>query len=81
MEKEDEIYCPVCAKPIKPGVDICPHCKTIIEDVPTDRQPLEKYPNTESFEYGKARFAGWIIVGIVIMILAIAAVYFIVNFY
>ncbi|MGM0366250.1 MAG: hypothetical protein ACQEP5_06890 [Actinomycetota bacterium] len=79
MEKEDEIYCPVCAKPIKPGVDICPHCQTIIEDVPTDRLPLEHYPSTENFEYGKTRFAVWIIVGIIIIILASAAFYFIVS--
>lgn len=80
MEKEVENYCPLCGKQIKQGVDTCPHCKTVLEDNPINRQPLERYPNQETFEYGKNKFAFWIIVGIVIIILAGAAVYFIVNF-
>jgi predicted amidophosphoribosyltransferase len=33
LRKEDEIYCPNCAKPIKKDAVICPHCGIQIKEL------------------------------------------------
>jgi len=76
MEKQEEIYCPVCSKPIRTDTDICPHCEAKIKDIPKDRQPGESYPREIDLDYGKSRFFLWIIIGIIVLVLIAAIIFF-----
>jgi len=46
-KKEDEIYCPSCAKPIKKGVVVCPHCGVQVKDLRIGAGTEEPYDESK----------------------------------